>query len=357
MKTNQKPMVLLVENEHKIAEIQPFIGQSPSMQAIYQTIEKVAKSKVSVLITGEIGTGKELCAQIIHKKSQRKKKSFTSFYCTGIPKHLSEIELFGHVKGSFAKTAQKHLGAATLAHGGTLFLDEVGDVDLDLQSKLLRFVETGTFFKVGANQLEKVDVRFIGATHHNLLTNIKFNKFRSDLYHRLNVVHIHLPPLRERREDILLLAQVFLNKYAIQEGKKFKDFTHAAKKILLREKWQGNVRQLQNCIHNLVLLNDGNVITADMLRNKLVFNQRNTTSSPFLHGEPCQESHPHIPPVAIMVGNNIRSFHEIEKEVILNVLSYCGSSVSQVEKCLGISYATIYRKLHKWKIHLKRRVP
>ncbi len=209
------------------------IGASQPMQDIFQKIDKIAASKASVFINGESGTGKELCAQAIHGKSPRKDKTFLALNCAAIPRDLMECEMFGHVKGAFTGADKNREGAASIANGGTLFLDEIGEMHLDLQRKLLRFVETGTFNKVGSSKLEKVDIRFVCATNRDPLTEIERENFRSDLYYRLNVISLKLPPLRQRGTDVLLLAQSFLNKYSALEQKCFQGFTSEAQKILL----------------------------------------------------------------------------------------------------------------------------
>ena len=253
----------------KVRQYHKFIGTSPLMQEIYQTIGKVAKSDATVLITGESGTGKELCADAIHQESHRRNKPFIVFNCTTVPHGLMESKLFGHVKGGFTG-AENRQGIASLANGGTLFLDEIGDMDLDLQRKLLRFVETNCFHKVGSDKLETVDIRFLWATNHNLPLEIKAGRFREDLYYRLKTITIRLPPLRQRGEDVLLLAQTFLDKYSNKAEKKFKGFGLRAEKLLLHYEWPGNVRQLQKCIEGVVLLNEDEKVTSEMLLATLV---------------------------------------------------------------------------------------
>lgn len=245
------------------------IGSSPLMRTVYEKINKIAKSNVSVFITGETGTGKELCARAIHLESSRKEQPFIPLNCAAIPIDLVENELFGHVKGGYTGANKEQLGAASLADGGTLFLDEIGDMNLILQSKLLRFLQENTFHKIGSPHEEKVDVRIVCATHRNPILEIGTGRFRSDLFYRLNVVSIHLPPLRKRENDVLLVAQTFLEKYAKIEKKQFKRFSIMAEKILLNYHWPGNVRQLKNIIHNVVVLNEGNTITAEMLITRI----------------------------------------------------------------------------------------
>jgi len=245
-----------------------FIGASMPMQTVYQMIDKVAASKAPILITGETGTGKELCAEAIHKESKRADKPFVVCNCAAIPENLQESHLFGHIKGAFSGAIKDQKGLVSQADGGTLFLDEIGELPLFMQSTLLRFMQTKTFSKVGNHQLEKVDVRFICATNRNLLAEIEAGRFREDLYHRLNVIEIELPALRERGQDILRLAKFFLHKFAKEVQKDIQGFNAEAEKKLLSYEWSGNVRQLQNTIQNVVLLNGGKVITAEMLAAK-----------------------------------------------------------------------------------------
>ncbi len=245
-----------------------FIGTSMPMQTVYQMIDKVAASKAPILITGETGTGKELCAEAIHKESKRADKPFVVCNCAAIPENLQESHLFGYIKGAFTGAIKDQKGLVSQADGGTLFLDEIGELPLLMQSTLLRFMQTKTFSKVGNHQLEKVDVRFICATNRNLLAEIEAGRFREDLYHRLNVIEIELPALRERGQDILRLAKFFLHKFAKEEQTDIQGFNAEAEKKLLSYEWSGNVRQLQNTIQNVVLLNGGKVITAEMLAVK-----------------------------------------------------------------------------------------
>ncbi len=321
-------------------KLNKFIGISLPMQKIYKKIQKIAKSKASVFITGESGTGKELCAQTVHQLSQR--KPFIALNCAAIPYNLLESELFGHVKGAFTGADKARQGTASLADSGTLFLDEVGELDVDLQCKLLRFIQTGTFYSVGSHKLKTVDIRFICATNSNPIAKIKAGSFREDLYYRLNVVSISLPPLRERGEDILLLAQTFLNKYAQEEHKHFKNLTQEAAQILLQYSWPGNVRQLENFIHNLVLLNAGKNITAAMVIDAL--EEAQVLSTELMQSEKSKSS---ISPTCCISA--IRPLWQVEKEAIMKALKYCQGSVEQAAKMLEIGPATIYRKKQQWK--------
>lgn len=324
------------------------------MQKVYDKIQKISKSKASVFIIGESGTGKELCAQAIHKTSQRRDKSFITLNCAAISPYLAESELFGHVKGSFTGADRNRPGVASLADGGSLFLDEIGEMDLDLQRKLLHFIQNGTFQKIGNSKLETSDIRFLCATNRDPITEIEARRFREDLFHRLKVITILLPPLRQRGKDVLFLAQAFLNKYAQQEQKSFKEFSLEAEEVLLHYQWPGNVRQLQNVVHNLVLLNEGEVITADMVLATLEEepsyypNSSASSANPPQPTTPLQKNpHPTLFPLQIP-PKTIRPFREVEKDTILEALEYCNGKVEKAAKLLEISPATIYRKKQQW---------
>jgi two-component system repressor protein LuxO len=233
-----------------------FIGNSMPMQTIYRIIDAASPSKATVFITGESGTGKEICAEAIHASGPRTDKPFIAINCGAIPNDLMESEIFGHTKGAFTGASSDRKGAATMADKGTLFLDEIGEMDMDLQTKLLRFIQTGTFQKVGSSKTESVDIRFICATNKDPLAEVAAGKFREDLYYRLHVIPIHLPPLRDRDQDILELANHFLVKFAEEESKEFRTFSPEVEVILASYEWPGNVRQLQNVIRNIVVLHN-----------------------------------------------------------------------------------------------------
>ena len=241
------------------------IGRSPAMQSLFELLPVVADSDSTVLINGESGTGKEVCAEAIHKQGNRAGKPFIALNCAAIPHDLMESEIFGHVKGAFTGAASNRKGAALLADGGTLFLDELAEMDMDLQSKLLRFIQTGTFQKVGGTEYESVDVRFICATNRDPLQAVADGRLREDLYYRLHVVPIHLPPLRSRGDDILAIAMHFLLKYSQEEDKEFRGFSPEVEIILRNYNWPGNVRQLQNVIRNIVVLNNDTSVTLSHL--------------------------------------------------------------------------------------------
>lgn len=242
-----------------------FIGTAPQMQAVYRLIDNAAPSKATVFITGESGTGKEVCAEAIHRRSPRAKGPFVAINCAAIPKDLIESEIFGHVKGAFTGATCDHAGAALQASGGTLFLDEICEMDLAVQAKLLRFLQTGMVKKVGSEKVEAVDARIVCATNRDPFAEVQAGRFREDLFYRLQVISIELPPLRERGEDVLLIARSLLETFTREEGKNFTGLSAEAENILRGYTWPGNVRQLLNVVRNVVVLNDGTLVQPFML--------------------------------------------------------------------------------------------
>ena len=321
-----------------------FIGASPAMQSVYRIIDSAAPSNATVFITGESGTGKEVCAEAIHKQSPRAKKPFVALNCAAIPKDLMESEIFGHTKGAFTGAASERKGAATQADGGTLFLDEVCEMDLDLQSKLLRFIQTGSFQKVGSSKVEKVDVRFICATNRDPVKEVEEGRFREDLYYRLHVIPITLPPLSARENDMILIANHFLSEYAAEEGKDFKRYSPEAENILMQYEWPGNIRQLQNVIRNLVVLNNSEEVLPDHFPPPLnslsgqSVNQNNKASQPDVSAI--------IPPEGNSHG--IIPLRKAEKDVIERAIEFCGGNIPRAAAMLEISPSTIYRKKQSW---------
>ncbi|WP_421262410.1 sigma-54-dependent transcriptional regulator [Aeromonas jandaei] len=318
-----------------------FIGASMAMQAVYRIIESAAPSKATVFITGESGTGKEVCAEAIHQCSPRREQPFIALNCAAIPHDLMESEIFGHVKGSFTGAQGDRKGAASLADGGTLFLDEICEMDLDLQSKLLRFIQTGTLQRVGSGKLETVDVRFICATNRDPLLEVKAGRFREDLYYRLHVIPLYLPPLRERGEDILLLARSLLQNYAKEENKRFRDFDAAAARVLLDYPWPGNVRELQNVVRNIVVLNDKELVSPDILPPPL-------NGVRALAVATTADQQPAATATTPAVGGPIRPLWLVEKEVIEQAIASCDGNIPKAAALLEISPSTIYRKKQGW---------
>ncbi|NRB39076.1 MAG: sigma-54-dependent Fis family transcriptional regulator [Pseudomonadales bacterium] len=356
----QAQLHALVDNyrEHYDREdFHGFIGASLPMQGVYRIIESAAPSTATVFITGESGTGKELCAEAIHKQSPRKNKAFIALNCAAIPKDLMESEIFGHVKGAFTGALNQRDGAASLADGGTLFLDELCEMDLDLQSKILRFIQTGTFNKVGSSKPEKVDVRFVCATNRDPLKEVEQGRFREDLYYRLHVIPITLPPLRQRDNDILIIAQRFLDQYSKEENKAFKKFDAGCKQQILQYDWPGNIRQLQNVIRNLVVLNDVEVVSTDILPPPLnqqlaqrIVSTVAHESTP-LHSSSSmvsQNSVQHVVDNAAILNIDIQPLLEVERQAIEQAIAFCDGNIPRAAALLEVSPSTIYRKKQAW---------
>lgn len=333
-----------------------FIGSSLPMQGVYKIIDSVAPTSASVFIIGESGTGKEVCAEAIHQESKRKDKPFVAINCGAIPKDLMESEIFGHVKGAFTGATSDRKGAASLANGGTLFLDELCEMELEMQKKLLRFLQTGTFTPLGATKETKVDVRIICATNRDPLVEVEQGRFREDLYYRVHVVPIEMPPLRERGNDIVTLATHFLKVYAKEDGKKFSAIHHETESTLKRYNWPGNVRQLQNIIRNIVVLNDDSHLRFDHLPAQLTSNKKSTPShpAPAVVAPPpsaVEATHPAEPDLTTNPGKpnvDIRPMWQIEREAIQQAIDYCDGNVLNAAVLLELSPSTVYRKKQAW---------
>jgi len=319
-----------------------FVGSSLPMQAVYRIIDAAALSKATVFITGESGTGKEVCAEAIHKQGMRAKQPFIALNCSAIPGDLMESEIFGHVKGAFTGAAGNRDGAATLADGGTLFLDEIGEMSVDLQAKLLRFIQSSSFQKVGSSKQERVDVRFICATNRDPLQAVADGSLREDLYYRLHVVPLHLPPLRDRGDDIMEIARHFLITHAKEEGKQFSSFSPDVEVILRNYDWPGNVRQLQNVIRNIVVLHDDQCIALTHLPPPI-----NTSLNESKLPHPVQTNQQ----VDITRSNRrgpIEPLAKIEREAIEQAIDICDGNIPKAAALLEVSPSTIYRKKQGW---------
>ena len=326
-----------LKDEYGRNGFEDFIGSSLPMQGVYRIIESAAPSNATVFITGESGTGKEVCATSIHKRSQRAKQPFIALNCGAIPHDLMESEIFGHTKGAFTGAVSAREGAASRANGGTFFLDELCEMDLDLQTKLLRFIQTGTFQKVGSNTMETVDVRFLCATNKDPLDEVKKGNFREDLYYRLHVIPIHLPPLRDRAQDIGLIMNALLKEYTEEENKGFDGFSAEAEMVMLSYDWPGNVRQLQNVIRNIVVLNNGNQVSKDMLPPPL--NELSVTM-PLARAS--------APQVNFQKNDDIIPLWQVEKQTIEAAIAYCDDNIPKAAALLEVSASTIYRKRERW---------
>jgi len=315
-----------------------FLGSSLAMQGVYRIIESAAASKATVFITGESGTGKEVCAETLHQLSPRREQPLVVLNCAAIPRDLIESEIFGHVKGAFTGAQSDREGAAARANGGTLFLDEICEMELELQSKLLRFIQSGTFSRVGSSKQEKVDVRFVCATNRDPFAEVKAGRFREDLYYRLHVIPIQLPPLRERGEDVLQIARRFLSEFAKEEGKRFDGFSPQAERLLLEYTWPGNVRQLQNVVRNIVVLQSGPRVEVAMLPPPL-----DQLRPKYVLPEPGEQ-----PVVASQASLAIRPMWLVEKETIEQAIAFCDGNIPQAANLLELSPSTIYRKRLAW---------
>lgn len=318
-----------------------FIGISPPMQLVYDVIESAAKSNATVFITGESGTGKEVCAEAIHRFSRRAGKAFVAINCAAIPRDLLKSELFGHVKGAYTGALSEREGAVALAHGGTLFLDEIAEMAPEMQTKLLRFLQNLTYKKVGGDKQEKANVRIICATNRDPLEEIKRGALRQDLYYRLHVIPIHMPPLRARRTDIIDLADHFLRLYAREEGKSFRSFAQDAENLLLAFRWPGNVRQLQNIVRGIVVLHDGKYVTAPMM--PMVLKEMGEAS------DTPAEMPSSLPQTDF--PEDISPLWKIEKSAIEHAIALCDGNIPKAAALLEISPSTIYRKKMMWEKH------
>ena len=304
-----------------------FIGRSPAMRAVYEQIRRMAPSRAPVFVTGESGTGKEVCAEAIHQHSGPAGRSFVAINCSAIPRDLMESEIFGHVRGAFTGAAENRAGAAELADGGTLFLDEVAEMDLSLQAKFLRFVQTGTIRRVGGTELTRVDVRIVCATNRDPFVEVAAGRFRADLFYRLHVLPIHLAPLRVRPEDVMPLALAFLKRFSVEEARTFGGFTAEAERRIMACPWPGNVRQLENAVRRTVVLHDGDEVTPEMLPPEL-----GTTGAP----QPTAPT-----PVSPSV---ILPYRVQEQLIIETALAAFGGNIGRAAAALEISPSTIYRK-------------
>jgi two-component system, repressor protein LuxO len=309
-----------------------FVGQTVAMQAIYQMIDSIAPSRATVFITGESGTGKEVAADALHRASPRRSKPFVAINCGAIPENLLESEIFGHVRGAFTGATEHRIGAARLADGGTLFLDEICELELKLQVKLLRFLQTGAIQRVGSSSAETVDVRVICATNRDPLAEIAAGRFREDLFYRLAVIPLALPPLRERGDDILLIATAFAEKLAHEEGKSITGFSDAARAYLRHHDWPGNVRELHNAVRRAVILSPGPVIDLAPLQ-------------PLFGAQPVPQSLRGAEPIAADDG---RTLDRIERDAIERAVLRAGGSLPGAAKALGVSASTLYRKRERW---------
>lgn len=304
------------------------IGKSEKVNCLMQTIAQVAPSRASVLVTGESGVGKELVADAIQGMSDRADKAFIKVHCASLSPSLLESELFGHEKGAFTGAIAQKKGRFELADGGTLFLDEIGEIDLPTQVKILRVLQEREFERVGGEKTIKVDVRIIAATNKDLPEEIKKGNFREDLYYRLNVVHIEVPPLRERKDDIAILATSFLETFNKEDNRQVEGFTPQARKALFAYNWPGNVRELRNCIESAVVMTRSKLIDIDDLPDKIV-NEKSESN------------------MVLKLGTTLE---DAEKELIINTISWASGNKTKAAEILGIGRKTLHRKLQEYNL-------
>jgi len=336
-------------NEEALEDLPEIIGQAKSMQEVFRAIGRLSQSNAMVLLNGESGSGKELVAKAIHKNSHRKSNSFIAINTAAIPKDLLEAELFGFEKGAFTGADASRKGKFEQADQGTLFLDEIGDMPLDLQTRLLRVLSEGQFYRVGGQDLITVDVRVIAATHQDLEALVKSGEFREDLFHRLNVIRIKVPPLRDRVEDIPLLSQYFLNKSAKQLNVKLKSLSPEVIEYLKNLYWQGNVRQLENICHWLTVMAPGNVINVSDLPAELNIEPLSLAVESASWKENMGRE-----VAKMLLAGEVDIFkdytHIVEKELIAQALKHTKGRRVDAAKLLGVGRNTITRKIKELEI-------
>ena len=338
-KALKQELIFRREEMDKSFDFGNILGKSKGMKDIFKVVKQIADSKSTVLIMGESGTGKELISRAIHYNSNRKNYPFVTINCAAIPETLIESELFGHEKGAFTNAIEKKLGRFEVAHQGTLFLDEIGELSLTTQAKILRFLEEKEFNRVGGSKTIKVDVRLITATNKDLNQMIKKGGFREDLYYRINVVPIVIPPLRERKEDIPILIDHFINKFVLENNKNVKGINKDALEFLMQYEWPGNVRELENLIERVIALTSNEYILA----NELPYSFKNI---PKING--LKES--------VLDGkvSFLQAEEEFEKEVILDALKRTNYIQSHAAEILGISRRILKYKMDKLGINQNR---
>ncbi|HCB69675.1 MAG TPA: sigma-54-dependent Fis family transcriptional regulator [Persephonella sp.] len=314
--------------ERGLEENKEMIGTSEAMKKVFQLIRKFAPTDYPVLIIGETGTGKELTARAIHERSNRADKPFVVVNCAAIPHDLLEAELFGYEKGAFTGADKKRIGKIEYANGGTLFLDEIGDMPYDLQSKILRFLQEYTFERIGSNETKTADVRIIAATNVDLDQAVKEGKFRRDLYYRLSVLTIKLPPLRDRGEDPVIMAKYFVERYSKELGKNIKGLTADALEVIRDHPWPGNVRELINTIRKAVVLTDKEFIDVEDLDLKVKCNPQGSGN-----GED--------------ILNLKRNIEDLERRLLKEAFILAKGNISKVAKMLGISRPKVYKLMEK----------
>ncbi len=328
-RTIEEENVVLHERLDKKYSFDGIVGNSPNLVDVLDKVKLVAPSKATVLLEGETGTGKELIAQAIHQNSTRARQAFVPVHCAALAANLLESELFGHEKGAFTGASERRIGRFEVADGGTLFLDEIGEIDASTQVKLLRFLETRSFERLGSSKAVKVDVRLVCATNRNLAEMAKSGEFREDLLYRLNVVTINLPPLRERPEDLPILLNHYINFFAEENGLPPVRLTEGALAVLRAYRWPGNIRELRNFCENIVVLKRGNDVSEYDLDPK--YHEASRDSAPeFLSSSPSL------------------SKEENEKRLLRNALIKANGNRTKAAELMGISRRTLHRKITQW---------
>lgn len=316
----------LEQEAEKRKSFEHIIGKSPSMLKLFDVVKRVAPTRASVLITGESGVGKELIANALHNLSTRKDNPIIKVHCAALAENILESELFGHEKGAFTGAVSRKRGRFELAHGGTIFLDEIGEINQSVQIKILRVLQEKMFERVGGEDTIEVDVRVITATNRDLEKEIAEGRFREDLFYRLNVVRIHVPPLRERKDDLPLMISAFVKEFAEENGKVIENIDPKARQALYAYDWPGNVRQLRNCIESAVVMTTGTVITLDEL-------------------PPSIREMDEVPAITIPVGATMA---DAEREIIMQTLAAQNGNKSKTAEILGIGRKTLHRKLDEY---------
>ncbi len=327
----RQELELLKEEIKTTYRLENIIGKSPSMQKILHTIPKIAQSNSNVLITGESGSGKELFARAIHNLSTRADRKFVAINCATFPEGLLESELFGYMKGAFTGATQNKEGLFEVAHEGSIFLDEIGEMPFNLQAKLLRVLETGSFRRLGGTGDITVDVRIIAATNKDLESSIKEGRFREDLFYRLNVIPVRIPPLRERVEDIPLLIEHFLKKF----GAERKQISPEALKIFMGYDWKGNVRELENIIERIVLLSEREIILPDDIPPEIMRSGRGEAA---------------LPSLGIDDFSIDEILEGIEKDYLVKALELSGGNKTEAARLLGLTFRSFRHRLQKYGI-------
>jgi len=348
-RTHVTKAVKVLKKELSPISVPGFVGESAPMQAVYKMIENIANSNAAVFITGESGTGKEVTAQAIHKVGDRRNSPFVAINCAALPENLIESEIFGHVKGAYTGAQEARKGAASQAHGGTLFLDEICEMDINLQAKLLRFLQTGQIKRVGSDWSEDVDVRIVCATNRNPVVEVAEKRFREDLFYRLDVLSIDLPPLSQRGKDVILLGESFLKTYASEEGKQFKSISTEAQDMMLNYHWPGNIRELQNIIRKAMVVHDGVELEPHMI--KLNMSRRSTDKGEYQLIGLASPEKKYTPSDSLKTTLTIdihKPMDIIERDIIEAVIQSCNGSIPKASQILQLSPSTIYRKRETW---------